>query len=515
MKKVFFIIASLSCSTLLFSQEPSDALRYSWTTQSGTARQQAIGGAMGALGGDVSATFTNPAGLGFYKTGDLVISPGMSFLTNKSTYYGTRVSDSKSNFNLGTTGFVMGWGGGGNNRKVKGTAFSIAVNKVANFNSNILYRGSQNQSSYSDKFLEDIHNSGDKDANNVASNYPFGPSLAFNTYWIDTVGGGTSGNYQFQTRAPVATGLLQQNTINARGGVTELAFAGAGNLNDKLYYGITLGIPFLSYKRSAEFLEADATSNTDNKFDYAAFSEELKTTGVGLNVKAGIIFKPVESLRLGLALHSPSFYSMEDKYTSSVTANTESYHGLLTQKSTDLPGGTLDFKYTFYTPYRIIASAAYVLREVADVTQQKGFLTMDVEYVNYKSASFHTDPGNANNDDATKNYLKQLNTAIGNAYKGSVNVRLGGELKFTKYMVRLGGAYYGNPYKNINGEKGNWLQLTGGLGYRNKGIFVDLAYVHNIKNDINSPYRLQSGLYKNADIRGVAGNVVLTVGFKI
>jgi len=309
--------------------------------------------------------------------------------------------------------------------------------------------------------------------------------------------------------------LLQQNTIYARGGVTELAFAGAGNLNDKFYYGITLGVPFLNYKRNSEFVEADATDNPDNKFDYAAYSEELKTSGVGLNLKAGIIFKPIESLRLGLAVHSPTYYSLEDKYTSSITANTETYQGLLTQNSTDLQNGTLDFKYTFFTPYRVIASAAYVLHEVEDVSKQQGFITADIEYVNYKSASFHTDPGNEDNSNGTKDYLKELNNAIDNAYKGAVNVRLGGELKFTKYMVRLGGAYYGNPYKDVHGEKGNWLQITGGLGYRNKGIFVDLAYVHNIKNDINSPYRLQSGLYKNADVKGIAGNVVLTVGFKI
>ena len=140
---------------------------------------------------------------------------------------------------------------------------------------------------------------------------------------------------------------------------------------------------------------------------------------------------------------------------------------------------------------------------------------MDVEYVNYKAASFHTDAGNETNDDATKKYLKDLNKAIDNAYKGAINLRLGGELKFTKYMVRLGGAYYGNPYKDINGEKGSNLQLTGGLGYRNKGIFIDLAYVHTMKKDINAPYRLENAAYKNADIKGTAGSVVLTIGFKI
>ena len=514
MKKIFFIAILVSSSVALFAQEPADALRYSWTTQSGTARQQGIGGAMGALGGDLSSTFTNPAGLGFYKTGDFVISPGFGFLNNKSTYYNTKTSDSKSNFILGTTGFVFGRGAS-SNRKVKGTAFSIAVNRTADFNSNIEYRGSQNQSSYSQKFLEEIQNNGDKEANSVASNYPFGTSLAFNTYWIDTVGGGSSGNYQFQTRAPIATGLLQQNTIHAKGGITELAIAGAGNLSDKFYYGITLGVPFLNYKRSSEFLEADATENPDNQFNYASYSEELKTTGIGLNLKAGIIFKPVDALRLGLSFHSPTYYTMEDKYTSSVTADTEGNQGLLTQKSTELDGGSLDFKYTLLTPYRIIASAAYVLSSVEDVTKQKGFITADIEFINYKASSYHTDPSNESNDDATKNYLKDLNKAIDNAYKGTVNVRLGGELKFNTYMVRAGVAYYGNPYKNINGEKGNNLQLTGGLGYRNKGIFIDLAYVHNMKKDINSPYRLQYAAYKNADIKGTAGNIILTVGFKI
>jgi long-subunit fatty acid transport protein len=82
-------------------------------------------------------------------------------------------------------------------------------------------------------------------------------------------------------------------------------------------------------------------------------------------------------------------------------------------------------------------------------------------------------------------------------------------------MVRAGAAYYGNPYKNIAGEKGNRLLLSGGLGYRNKGMFVDLGYVHNIIKDVHAPYRLQSTPYSIANIKGMGGNVVLTVGFKI
>ncbi|HEY0434725.1 MAG TPA: aromatic hydrocarbon degradation protein, partial [Chitinophagaceae bacterium] len=160
-----------------------------------------------------------------------------------------------------------------------------------------------------------------------------------------------------------------------------------------------------------------------------------------------------------------------------------------------------------------IASASYVLRETQDVRNQKGFLTADIEYVNYKASSFYSD-GQAT-DLETKAYFKSLNRAIDQAYKGAINVRAGGELKFTTLMVRLGGAYYGNPYKNLNGEKGSRFQVTGGLGYRNKGVFVDAAYVYTITKDVNTPYRLQYSPFPNAKIKGSGGNILLTVGFKI
>jgi hypothetical protein len=512
MKSISFMVAIGLSVGWCFGQEPADALRYSWYTQSGTARQQAIGGAMGSLGGDISATFVNPAGLAFYKTGDFVLTPGYNFLGNKGTYFGRTEKDKKNYFTFGTSGFVID--GGGNSKKWR--AYSIAVNRTANFGSNILYRGQTNQSSYSQKFLEEIKNGNVQDANLVAENYPFGTSLAFNTYWIDTVGGGTNGSFQFQSRAAniLSGGLLQENLIESTGGITEIALAMATNFNNKLLVGGTLGIPILSYKRHEVYTEADATADPNNKFDYAQFEDELKTNGVGINLRLGLIYKPSEYVRLGLAIHSPTYYGLTDKYTATVTTNTENYHGVMTQSSTiftnDAPS---EFKYTLWNPYRIIGSASYVLREVQDVTKQKGFLTADIEYVNYKFPIFSTDP--SNDDQSSKDYLKTVNKAIDKAYKGAVNFRAGGELKFTTIMVRLGGAYYGNPYKNINGEKGSRFLLSGGLGYRNKGFFVDLGYTYTMTKDVNFPYRLQYSAYSGANIKGSASNILLTVGFKI
>src|SRR5436305_8594124 len=90
------------------SQVPEDALRMSWNVPQGTARNQAIGGAMGSLGGEITSTFVNPAGLGFFKVSEFVVSPGFTLAKGNGSY---RDMNAKSNqltrFNVNTTGFVF------------------------------------------------------------------------------------------------------------------------------------------------------------------------------------------------------------------------------------------------------------------------------------------------------------------------------------------------------------------------------------------------------------------------
>ncbi len=515
MKSILFLSLSILSLQAVYAQEPADALRYSWYVPGGSARVKAIGGAMGSLGGDLTATFMNPAGLAFYRTGDFVISPAYQFGRTRGNYLGNQERAENNKFNWGTTGFVIGGGDGQGN--VRNSALSIAYNRTADFNSNFMYRGLNNQSSYSQKYLEEIQRNNIRDGNVLSSEYPFGSSLAFNTYLIDTVGGSTNGNFQFQSRAAniLSTGLIQENMVYSSGGIDELALGLAVNVKDKWMFGGTIGVPILHYKRTSNFLEADATANENNQFNFAEVNEELSTTGVGFNVKAGMIFKPTEFWRLGLAVHSPTFFGLTDKTEARVTADVESPQGILDDYSVDYTGGEpSEFRYNYVTPYRVMGSISYVLREIQDVTKQRGFLTADVEYVNYKASSFKP------NDEygvavSTQEYLDQLNRAIDNAYRGAFNFRAGGELKFTTVMVRLGAAYYGNPYKNINGEKGSKINLSGGLGYRNKGFFVDLTYVHAINRDVHFAYRLANSPYSGAAIKNINGNVLLTLGVKI
>jgi hypothetical protein len=514
MKKALLIITSAVVYLSSSAQEPADALKFSWYVPGASARTQAVGGAMGSLGGDLTATFVNPAGLAFYRTGDFIFTPLYQFQKTKSNYNNTNAEDKNSRFTWGTTGFVLGGGDDkGHNRNV---AFSFAMNRTADFNNKMMYRGPNNESSISEKYVELLNGAGVKDSYAAENNYPNGASLFYNTYWVDSVATTNNQIDHFITNAPIGTGLLQQYTVNTRGGINEFALGIAAETNKKLMFGGTIGIPVLKYNRETEFLEADATTNPNNRFNYGMFTENLQTSGVGVNLKLGMIYKPKEFWRLGLAFHTPTFYALTDTYEEHVTLNDDvPDNKALNDDSKNYNNGDKnEFKYDLVTPYRVIGSVSYVIREIEDVTKQRGFLTADVEYVNYKASSFSPDD-QANTAEADKNYLKQLNKAVDKAYKGAFNFRVGGELKFTTVMFRLGAAYYSNPYNDIHGENGSKLNLSGGLGYRNKGFFVDLTYVQGINKDVQFAYRTTQSPYYGANIKNSAGNVLLTVGFKI
>ena len=104
MKKKIFIAILILAAQQVSAQVPEEALRLSWRTQMGTARNQAIGGAMGSLGGDATANLVNPAGLAFYKTSDFILTPAYQFGKGTSSFRGTTNNGvNQNNFGLGTT----------------------------------------------------------------------------------------------------------------------------------------------------------------------------------------------------------------------------------------------------------------------------------------------------------------------------------------------------------------------------------------------------------------------------
>lgn len=505
----------------LQAQVPEDVLKYSWQPTNGTARINAIGGAMGSLGGDISATFVNPAGLGFFKTTEIVLSPGYYFLNNKSNYRGTGASDKGSNFNLGASGIVSGWKGRG---KWNSKAISFGVTRTANFSNKIYYTGKNDYSSYGEQYAAQAANSGlSLDEILLSNTVSLGTRMAVYTYLIDTTTLGSNPNPDVVSLAmydQLKNGgnflVNQSNTIETSGGITEMAIGYAANMDDKIYIGGSLGIPIVKYEKKSTFREEDATGSTNNYFDFSELSETFTTRGVGVNLKLGVIVKPADMVRLGFAVHSPNFFSLEDTYFANMAVNTENYRttpGTVTVSSDVFNNGSPpEYKYELNGPWKFMLSGSYVLREVEDVRKQKGFLTADIEYVTHTTNHFWQASSYA--VESEKNYYKGVNEVIKDYYKGAFNFRVGGELKFTTIMTRLGFAYYTSPY-NDKELKANKMFISGGLGYRNAGFFVDLTYVYSIQKDINFPYRLPDKDNTFANTKTNGSNVMLTFGFKI
>jgi hypothetical protein len=495
------------------AQLPEDVMRMSFNSHSGTARNQAIGGAMGSLGGDITANFVNPAGLGMYKVSEIVLTPGFTLARSKSTY---RESDATSNnlnrFNISAAGFVSATTEPG--RQWGSKAFSIAINRTANFNNSVYYKGGNNYSSFSEAYAEEFSNSGVHINDVFNSNLSLGTKMAVYTYLIDTAT--VNGILQVLGRPEYLDSVVQENRITTKGGISEIAIGFAGNKNDKFYIGGSVGIPIVRYQRTLEFTESDASNNKNNNFGFSRYEEQLTTTGVGLNAKLGIIFKPAQQLRIGAAIHTPTIYGLKDRLWTKMVTDVEGLFpndpGIDSITSDYYTGNQRpEYKFDMTSPWKFLVSGSYVFHEVEDVSAQRGFITADVEWVTYGSSRFN--PAEENDDER---YFDELNKTVKSYYKGALNLRIGGELKFNTFMVRAGYAHYGNPYEE-EAFKASRSIISCGMGYRDKGIFVDLTYAHSIVKDVHFPYRLDPAVKQNtyADLKSRIGQILLTFGFKL
>ena len=511
MKQYFFLACILMCvMNFASAQQPDDALRFAWFIPGGTARNIAIGGAMGSLGGDISANHINPAGIGIFKTSEFILSPGFALNNNKINYLDENSVLKKNSFAYGTSGVIFG-SPSRYKSSIASTAFSFSINQLASYNNHTYYKGNNNFSSYSEKYLEELVRDG---ASPIAAeqNYIFGSSLAYRTYLVDSVN--INGQFTgYRSLVPVSTGVQQERDETTKGGLNELSFSFASNVQDRLYLGISLNIPIMDYTRDLIYTETDLTSDPDNNFASFKYTENYKTGGAGLNLKLGLIYKTPTGIRLGLAFHSPTIMDLTDKIRSSMTTNTEAYAGTLTESSDNLNSGNAgEVQYRVVTPWRAIGSASFVFNQVEDVKRQRGFITADLEYVNYRGTRYSVSPDNSE-DQVGIDYYKALNDVIKDYYKANINVRLGGEIKFEPWAIRLGGAYYGSPYSD-NALKANRIMASGGIGYRNKGFFIDITLAETFNKDVNFPYRLNDKANVFAENKDNKTNIIATIGLK-
>lgn len=481
------------------AQSHLDAIRYSHFNPSATARSMSMGGAFGALGADFSALSSNPAGLGLYRRSEFSFSPAFGSNITDATYLGKKSSDTKLNFSIGNLGLVYAYPKDDESAAWKGWAFGIGYNRLNNFHSRSLFEAVNNNSSLLDSFLE---NANGTNYNNLDEFYE---NLAFQTYLIDTLPFTSS---QYFSAIP-SGGALQRGIKETRGSLGDLSFAIGGNYQNTVFWGFAIGIPYLRYSEDFVYEEIDekntiyqTTPGIDSAYaatyNFKSFSltQNLRTTGTGVNVKFGLIFRPNEMFRFGAAIHSPTYYSMHDEYASGITAKFES--GLV--NNFDSPVGIYDYNLT--TPFRAIFSAAAIV-------QQQGILSFDYELTDYSAARLSADDP----------VFTKENAITRSTYTQAHHFRLGGEWKYGIFAFRAGAGYRTGIFKsglaNSNSDQ-HQITYSGGFGIREENYFVDFAYSLLQGNYFYRQYELDSTQEPEPGVffKTREHKILVTVGFR-
>lgn len=498
---LFTISITLIYSQVSFAQIAENALKFSEMGSFGTARIQAIGGAGYALGGDVSTAAINPAGLGFFNRSTIVFTPTFSYTDITANYLDQQNDLFNTNLGISNFGIVF------NNTKEdelipsdwRGGSFSITYNRINRHNFDYIFDPTINEFSILDEFaLQSNGISADVLENNVSNeNFLSYADAAYYNYLINPDASGSN----YFVSIPEGTLADQDGYVEEQSRLSQWNFAYGGNFKDKLYLGASLGFKSFSYERTNEFNEYYLypddyivyqggyffpVPDGDVSIDSVTFnrlSEVQRIDGTGINVNLGVIYRPVNEITIGLSYQSPTFYSVTEDYQFDLESDVYGIQISDTEAPFDIEGpddlvrGTpILSEYTLATPSRIGAGLAYFF-------QKYGFITADIEYVNFKRSRFN----------ASNFATSYLNDEVDQYFRSSINYKVGGEFRYDVFRLRLGYAMYADPTQFPNDDLDRDRQiLSGGVGISTAKFFADLAITYTQYETDYRPYTYAS-----------------------
>lgn len=477
-------LLSLFLITTVFSlssaQITTDALLFSERIHPNTARSTAVGGALGALGGDMSTLNNNPAGLGIYRSSEFTLTPGMQFTNIRTTFVSDSTrpinNNSRVSFNFGGVGMVLAqelsddW---------KYANFGISYGRIASFNRTYSFNGLSTGSRI-------INFTDEANASNALPDNldPLEERLAWDAYMIDNPLGGT--NYVGAVVDSNESYIQKSQVVRQSGGINELAISMAGNYLHKLYIGGTVGIDFVRLRDIRNYNEVEPTGNMD--FKDLTFSEDREVRGTGVNFKFGFIYRATKKFRFGMNVHTPTIYSLTETLNNSLSGSVIWADSLRTVADDNpLLSPTAQYKHNFMSPWQVSASIGQLLGNKD--SKVKGFLGIDADYLNYGRSNFALKALDDNVTPADQIYINNVNEGIRNIYRGVARVRAGGELAMSSLRLRAGYRLQTSPYKtNVQGVSDLRHDISAGFGIRQKFFFFDLSYVNTIMDFEYAPY---------------------------
>lgn len=482
MKKLSFIAVLLMGSIIAVNaQNEMQALRFSQYNPFGTARYAAQGGAIGALGGDFTSVVTNPAGLGLYRSSEFSFSPSFYWVNTSSDFQGSRADDSKLRFGLGSMGMVNAMTRD-QSKGIVGAAFAVGYSTLANFNNSTIMRGRNEYSSLLDDFT--WHANANPD--NLS---PYYEQLAFDTYLMPY--DEQAGIYWHDMQLDGYGQQLYRSSIQS-GYIGEYSLSGAFNFSNILYFGATLGFHAVRFYEDIYHTETDDDNHVID-FDSFRFREFNSTRGWGITGRFGMIFRPIQMLRIGASFQLPTYYRLTDEKYTDMNSYFDSGSGI-PDASEGSPNGIYDYR--LQTPFRINANASLILFKLATVSA--GY-----EYVDYSGARM----------DAYDYKFMEENDRIRQDFVATHNLSAGAELRFGMLYLRGGGQYLMSPFADSRNNAEAWI-LSAGLGVRTGRYVFDMSYSHSNRNEVYGMYAYDPG-NNEVSLNEINGNnLMITMGFK-
>lgn len=529
-------IMMLASSGAVFSQSAVDALQLTQGDFRGTARFMSMGGAFTALGGDLSTLTQNPAGIGIYRHSEIGATLNIDIQSTKGESLSNTINNDQTKAACNNFGYVGVANLGGPMETFQwGVTYGRAVSFDRKY-SGYLVPTATSLSNY----IASFSNGYSPEVLDFGKNYnPYRDSdadwlsiLGYAGYLINPLNG-TNNQYKgLYQKGTVGDALLH---VREKGYIDEYSFNFGGNFSNLVYWGLGIGVTDLSYTRITEYSESMENAAIPNLRSGdvggdAGFtlSNYKHITGTGWNVKFGLIVKPINEFRIGAAIHSPTWYSLDHNYDA--TIGYSYYNPAIAQdRENPLEGeeytDVASFSWRLRSPWKFMIGAAAVVggRFILSADYEyQAYPDMTVKNANYDGYGYLNDYVN---NEVVNNDIKSY-TQNGNM------VRVGAEYRVTpKFSVRAG---YNVTLSNIKKDvrEGATEVITSGtdpsysfdktrnnisvgLGYRFGAFSLDAAYVHSSRESTLKPYtNFGDNMSPSYKIKDNNNNIVLSLGFK-
>ena len=532
-----FTVQAQSATGILFNRDiisASSLLSLSQRESVGTARSMGMGGAFTSLGGDMASFGYNPAGFGMYQRNEIsaTVGLGIAQAQNVNAYnYGSNNSVRVALNNIGASLKVYEGSG-----KLTAINFAVGYNKTADYNYDISYVGPTTVSSLADAF-SDIANANGLliNSNNKITDSKGYADYDMNPYFWGTVMGYKAGlinkgaNGWYPDEIANGAQMSHYTSLHSRGSAGEFSFAFGFNFSNVFYIGASLDIQSIQRKQTIfynEYIDYAAGSRP-NAADYPyqlrnfEFGQTMKVDGSGVGAKLGIVIRPVEALRIGLAVHTPTYYSLAYSYSASLSSvalsagnnpyGWEVINGdVYADEYTPILKDNREDRWCFASPTRLLAGISYAFGPYA-------IISADYEYSS-RSLNWEDTPAETGYTNAT----------LYNSLKGTHSVRGGIEAKPTPWLsLRVGGGFR----TNVLSENYDMIAFSepvadklwyasAGVGFRlGEVTSIDLAYQYRNTHYSNYyTFYTQLGNTPNASplygLDMINHNIALTFAFR-